>query len=209
MGLYDDAKGTVKLRKTGTRALMNGRLFPWGRFSRHQTMGIDINENGLLESCYDLELSKELMVIAERMQIHDSIGFTCGVNYLLMRKVGIGTKLNRAVGLARAGSLSEHMQQMYDRYIPADLELSINIAYKERTRLVNEWTWIMASQTPSNLLQARREVNRYAQDALAQSIGKLVISKRLAKTLDLRESKTDQEVMRRLKLMRAPVGSYA
>ena len=199
---------TVRLRKTGIRAFMNGRVFWRGPLSRHATTKIDVYIGGLLEACYDLELAKELSVIvSERIFTDEAISFICGVNHLLLRKVGLPTRLYSVAGISRRGGLADHMQQLFDRHIPMTTELFVNISGRERNKLINNWTWIHASQNVSSLVKGRSKIVSDTHTSLQRVIEKTVISKRLARTLNMEESKTDNEVMRRLNLM-APIGSY-
>ena len=185
----------VTLKKSGFQNFMGGV------FSTNKTMRIGVNAGGVVEACYDREMSTELMKMAVITYWDDSVGFICGVNHLLLRKVGIGTKLQNLAGLQSA-NMVDQMQQVYDRFVPTAADKSINVSSSVRIKIMDNWTRIKSSQSILWLLAARTElVAMLVKDSLARDIQQHLISKRLAETLQKMESPTDNEVMKRLKKM--------
>ena len=194
---------TVKLRKTGFRNFMGGV------FAEHKTKTFTCQSGGFVEACYDREMARELLKIAEPNYWDENVGFVIAVNHLLLRKVGIGTKLQWLAGIDRQNtdkSMNSHMQQVFDRFIPDSGAKQVNIAYSKRDNLKNTWTAIKNAQGVSALLAARNEIaSLTVSDPLARDISEKIISRRLYKTLKSAESPTEAEVLKRLRRM----GPYA
>ena len=182
----------VTLKKTGRRAFMGGV------FSSHKKIDINITHEGIVEACYDRELGNELLKIGQKYLWAESIGFIVGVNHLLLRKVGIGTKLQKTAGLTTA-NLDGQMQQLYDLYIPASADQQVNINSANRVNLLNNWHAIKSAQACGILMDARHDIVEMIRlDCLPRDVKKSIISPRLAKILSVNPSPTDVEVVKRL-----------
>lgn len=186
-------KTPVTLKKTGMATAFGGV------FSKNKKTDINIQYSGLVEACYDKDLARELLEIGNKHYWGESIGFITGVNHVLRRKVGIGTKTARMAGLTRHGSMDDHMQQLYDLYVPEGSDKEVNIRYGNRTMLVTKWTSIKSAQAVGMLLKARYDVvSMCVRDCLKRDVQKHLISPRLARTLELKPSPSDEEVLKRL-----------
>ena len=113
----------------------------------------------------------------------------------------MGTKLQRLAGLESA-NMVDQMQQVYDRFIPTSSVKSVNISNRVQKTIMHNWTTIKSTQAVGYLLKARSEIAAMlVMDALSRDIQSAIISKKLCKTLQLVESPTDKEVMKRLDAM--------
>lgn len=187
----------VRLQKTGMRNFM------FGVFSDHKKIDVGITFSGFIEACYNEDMGKELMKIALRGYWDEGLGFTIAVNHLLAYRAHVGTRMRRLARLDR-GSLSDQLQQVKDLYITQGSEKEVNIDYGTRTRLNRHWTAIHNAQSVRSLLAAREEVARLVvNESLPRDLkkAKTVVSKKLAKTLALTSSPTDDKVMDRLRRM--------
>ena len=190
---------TVTLQKTNLHKFMDKKF--GGKFSEHKKSNIDIKSEGLFEACYDQELGNELMKIAKAHYWDESIGFICGVNHLLLRKAGMASKLQQLAGLESA-NMVDQMQQVYDRYVSTTAEKQVNLSMDTRQFVSDHWDSIKSTQAVGYLLNARSAIARMLiKDALSRDIRDEIISIRLSKTLQLRESPMEKEVMKRLDAM--------
>ena len=182
----------VMLQKTGYRAIFNGKAFA------HKTADISMQAGGLIEACHDVDLTRELTTFGKMEYWDENIGFIAAVNHLLRRRTNTATKLARSAGLTRAGSMDDHMQQVFDLYIATSGDKSINIDYTSRLGLSRQWSSIKAGQDVRSLLTSRSVCVSLAISNMERTLKRKVISKRLAKVLGLSESPTDAKVMAKL-----------
>ena len=167
-------------------------------FSSRKTVTIRYQIAGVIEACYDFDLARELMAIATKWYWDENVGFVVAVNHLLCRKVHIGTKLWRLVGI-QTGNMDHQMHQIYQRFVPDSADKKINVSYDIRRFLVNNWTSIRSAQAVSQMLEARELIaSTMVRDCLPRDLATAVISRRLYKTLQLSQSPTDAKVMKKM-----------
>ncbi len=185
----------VLLQKTGYRALFNGKAFA----NKHAD--IAIQAGGLIEACHDVDMTRELMKFGKMGFWDENIGYIAAINHLLRRRTNTATKLARSAGLTRAGSMHDHMQQVFDLYLSSSGDKSINIDSASRLSLWKQWEGIKSSQYLYPLLTSRNTCVNLAISNMEQTLSQKVISRRLAKVLELEESPTDKKVMDKLRMM--------
>lgn len=185
----------VLLQKTGYRALFNGKAFA----NKHAD--IVIRAGGLLEACHDVDMTREVMKFGQMEFWDENVGFIAAANHLFRRRANVATKLARSAGLTRAGSMDDHMQQVFDLYLSSNGDKTINIDYTARLSLSRRWASIKSGQNVSSLLYSRNICINLALSNMERTVRQKVISKRLAKILELEESPTDAKVMAKLRAM--------
>ena len=167
-------------------------------FSSRKTVTIRYKIAGVIEACYDFDLARELMAIATKWFWDENVGFVVSVNHLLCRKVQIGTKLWRLVGI-QTGNMDHQMHQVYQRFVPTASAKPVNLSSDIRSFLMNNWTSIRSAQAVSQMLEARELIaSTMVRDCLPRDLATAVISRRLYKTLQLSQSPTDAKVMKKI-----------
>ena len=189
--MTDDAI-TSKLKKTGYRALMNGKLFD------HKTATYHVNIGGIIEACYHEDTAKELSKLAAIEFSAENVGFICAINYLLCRKANVGAKTGRVAGIARHATYEEAMKKVFAEYIDNSGGSTVNIDHFLRNRLISNQEAYCSGQNISELFKGREPCLRIVFQNIQRAAKDVPVSSSLVKYLKMEQSPTDLEVRRRL-----------
>lgn len=183
---------TSRLKKTGYRALFNGKKFDYKTVSYH------VCAAGVIEACYHADTANELVKLSAREFSDENIRFICAANYLLCRKSGVGAKTGRVATIDRHVTYEQAMRQIFQKYIYIGSEFEVNIAASLRTKLTANAGGYCSSGNISQLIKARAECLSIVFPNIRRNAEEVPVSKNLVKYLKMSQSPTDQEVKRRL-----------
>lgn len=187
--------GTItKLQKTGHRAFMGGI------FSDHKKVRVNYSNSGIIETCYDPDLSIEFGKMCKKYHMDENVRYTAAINYMMCRKSGLAAKTRRAGGITAHQNFTDAMTEVFDKYIVVGSEHEINISSKLRRYLTTNRGGLVSGQNIVKMYEARNECVSMLSGQMDYMLSNSIISSRLAKSLALQSSPTDLEVRKRLGL---------